>query len=76
MQVGEKDGVYPLPGHLDLVESLQGAPTCVENKLLPTRFDQGARPEPVHNGRGASCAQQGNFDFLPVAGRRENGEGK
>jgi hypothetical protein len=76
VQVGEKDGVYSLPGYLDLVEPLKSAPACVKNELLPGRFDEGARAEPVHNGRRASCAQEGNFDFLRLCGRWENGEGK
>jgi len=42
--VGEKDAVYMPPAHVDLIKPLKGAATCVENELLPTRFDEDARP--------------------------------
>jgi hypothetical protein len=69
--VSEKDGIYCLPRHLDLIKPLECASACVKNELLPTRLDEGARPEPIHNGGGTSCAQEGDFDVLPMGDDRE-----
>jgi hypothetical protein len=71
VQVSEKDRIYSLPGHFDLIEPLEGASARVKNELLSARLDEGARPEPIHYGGGTSCTQEGNFDVLPLGDHRE-----
>jgi hypothetical protein len=55
VQVSEEDAIYSLPGHLDLIEPLESASACVKNELLPTRLDEGARPERFITAGGILC---------------------
>jgi hypothetical protein len=49
-----------LPPYLQLVETLQGTTTRIEEEFLAPGFDQNAGPEPVHDGRWTSRTQEGD----------------
>src|SRR6185437_2403102 len=66
VQMREKHSLHILPLHLDLVEPLHGATTCVEEIFLPSRFHQVTWSEASNDRRGRAGAQEGHFDFLPL----------
>jgi hypothetical protein len=57
VQVCEEHAIHVLPADPELSEALQGAAACIEQELLSTRFDESARPEPVHDGRRRSGSE-------------------
>ncbi len=74
MQVCQKHALYILPPHIQLVEALQSAATCVEKKFLPSCLHEDARSESIHDSRGGAGTQECNLDFLRIAGCRDEGD--
>jgi hypothetical protein len=62
----KEDSLHILPPDFELGEALQGTPPRVEEELLPSSFDQNARPEAMHDRRGTAGTQKSDFDFLPL----------
>jgi len=72
VQVGQEHALNVLPPYTELDQTLQRASSGIEDELLFPSFDQGARPEAVHDGRRTTRAQQSHFELLSLRGRRGN----
>jgi hypothetical protein len=70
----QKYALHIAPPHTDLGQALQRASPGVEHELLISSLHQCARPEAVHDRRRATCAQQSDFDLLPLSGVRRESE--